>query len=137
MILHFSRTSRSSQLPFILLSIPDAYFWLVLCGKLSIGSHLSQGPAQISIFFIVPCSRSKQWDDAPQHDPIWSHLQCPLYHVRRQAVDCYVLPLNGKHLRKRPHLPLYFLIGLTLAPQTREPTAALPNPTAHALRKPI
>ena len=64
-------------------------------------------------------------------------LQHPLYRVCQQSVDCYVLLLNDNHLRTRPHLPLYFLIGLALAPQTREPTAALPNPRARALRKPI
>jgi hypothetical protein len=71
-------------------------------------------------------------------NPIAPSLQHPLYRVCRQSVDCYVLPpLNGDHLRTRPRLPLYFLIGLALAPQTREPTVALPNPTAGALRKPI
>ena len=72
-------------------------------------------------------------------NPIAPSLQHPLYRVCRQSVDCYVLPpLNGDHLRTRPRLPLYFLIGLALAPQTREPTVvALPNPTARALRKPI
>ena len=64
-------------------------------------------------------------------------FQHPLYRVCQQSVDCYVLLLNDNHLRTRPHLPLYFLIGLALAPQTREPTAALPNPRARALRKPI
>ena len=71
-------------------------------------------------------------------NPIAPSLQHPLYRVRQQSVDCYVLPLNGDHLRTRPCLPLYFLIGLALAPQTREPTVvALPNPTVRALRKPI
>ncbi len=35
-------------------------------------------------------------------------LQRPLYLVRQQSVDCYVLPLNDDHLRKRPRLPLIF-----------------------------
>jgi len=70
-------------------------------------------------------------------NPVAPSLQCPLYRVRLQSVDCYVLPLNGDHLRTRPRLPLYFLIGLALATQTRKPTAALPNPTLRALRKPI
>jgi len=55
----------------------------------------------------------------------------------RQSVDCYVLPPNGDHLRPRPHLPLNYLMGLALAPQTREPTVMPPIPTARTLRKPI
>ena len=39
----------------------------------------------------------------------------------------------GGHLRPRPRPPLYFLMGCVSAPKTREPTAAPPNPTAHAL----
>jgi hypothetical protein len=72
-----------------------------------------------------------------QSNPVAPSLQRPLYCVRRQSVDCYVLPLNGDHLRTRPRLLLYFLIGLGRVPQTREPTAALPNPTVSALRKPV
>jgi hypothetical protein len=72
----------------------------------------------------------------PQRDPTRLRL---LFNVPSiaSADSQLILPLNGDHLRKRPHLPLYFLIGLALVPQTREPTVALPNPTVHALRKPI
>jgi hypothetical protein len=64
-----------------------------------------------------------------------SPLQCPLYCGRRQSVGCYFLPFNGNHLRPRPAF-LSFFMGLAfLAPQTREPTAAPPNLTTHALRK--
>ncbi len=45
--------------------------------------------------------------------------------------------LIGGHLRPRPHFPLYFLMRLVLAPQTREPTAAPLNLMACALPKPI
>ena len=73
--------------------------------------------------------------------PTWSNLvapplQCPLYRGCRQSVDCYFLPLNGSHLQPRPAF-LSIFMGLALAPQIRESTAAPPNPMTSALRKPI
>ena len=74
--------------------------------------------------------------------PTWSNpvappLQRPLYRGRRQSVDCYFLPFNGDHLRPRPAFLSIFFMGLALAPQTREPTAAPPSPMMSALRNPI
>jgi hypothetical protein len=140
MILRFPRASRSSHLPFILPSIPaDTYFWLVVVWKIvNRQPPKAKAPPKslfLLSFHLVAPNNGTTPPNAIQ--PVAPSLQRPLYHVRRQSVDCYVLPLNGDHLRKRPRPPLYFLIGLVLAPQTREPTAALPNPTARALRKPI
>ena len=140
MILCFPRASRSSHLPFMLPSIPDAYFWLVVVWKIvNRQPPKAKAPSKSLILFVVPFSPPKQWDDAPHRDPTCHAFSStsPLYRVRRQSVDCYVLPFNGDHLRNRPQPHLYFLIGLALVPQTREPTAALPDPTARALRKPI
>jgi hypothetical protein len=74
--------------------------------------------------------------------PTWSNLvahplQCPLYRGCRQSVDCYFLPLNGNHLRPTRPAFLSIFMGLALAPQIREPTAAPPNLMTSALRKPI
>jgi hypothetical protein len=139
MILCFPHASRSSHLPFILPSIPDAYFWLVVVWKI-----VNRQPPQAkappkSLFFSSFHLVAPNDGTTPPNviQPVTPSLQGPLYHVRRQSVDCYVLPLNSDHLRKRPHPPLYFLIGLALASQAREPTAALPDLTARALRKPI
>jgi hypothetical protein len=52
------------------------------------------------------------------------------YRCRQLWVDCCVSSSNGGHLRPRPHLSLYFLMGCVLVPQTGEPTAAPPNPMA-------
>ena len=62
--------------------------------------------------------------------PPLQHLIC---RESQLLVDCCVSLLIGNHLRPRPYLPLYFLMGLALAPQTKEPTMVLPNPIAHAL----
>jgi hypothetical protein len=139
MELRFPCASCSSHLPSILSSIPDAYFWLVVVWKIIDQQPPKAKALPISLFFVVPFIRPKRWDNAPPRDPTRLRLlsNTPLYCCRRQSFDCYVLPLNGNHPRPRPRLPLYFLMGLALAPQTREPTAAPPNPTARALHKPI
>ena len=139
MILRFPRASRPSHLPFILHSIPDAYFWLVVGWKI-VNRQPPQAKAPpkslfFSSFHLVAPNDGTTPPNAIQ--PVAPSLQRPLYRVRRQSVDCYVLPLNSDHLRKRPHPPLYFLIGLVLAPRARELTAALPDLMARALRKPI
>ena len=60
-----------------------------------------------------------------------------LYRFHQLSVDCCVASSNGSHLRPRPHLSLYFLMGLAFAPQTREPTVRLPNRMVRALHGPI
>jgi hypothetical protein len=139
MILRFPRASRSSHLPFILPCIPDTYFWLVVVWKIVDRQPPKAKAPPKSLFLLLFHLVAPNDGTTPltRSNPVVSSLQHPLYPVCRQSVDCYVLPLNGDHLRTRPRLPLYFLIGLALAPQTREPTVALPNPTAGALRKPI
>jgi len=110
--------------------------WL-LSGKLSIDSCLRPRPRPIH-FFVIPFSRPKRWDDASNAiQPGQAFSSTSHHHIRQQSVDFYVLLLNGDHLRTRPCLHLNFLIWLALAPQTREPTAALPNLTVRALRKPM
>ena len=52
-------------------------------------------------------------------------------------VGCCVPPSNGGHLRPRVSPSLYFLMGLVLAPQTREPAMAPPHPMVQALHGPM
>ncbi len=52
-------------------------------------------------------------------------------------VDCCVASSNGGPLRPRPCLSLYFLMGLALAPHTREQAMAPPYPMACALHGPM
>ena len=52
-------------------------------------------------------------------------------------VDCCIASSNSGHLRPRPHLSHYFLMGLTLAPPKKEPAMALPHPVARAYHGPI
>ena len=73
----------------------------------------------------------------PRSPPNAPPPYCPTYRVRRILVGCCVVPSIGGHLRPKPCLPLNILIGLALAPQTGEPTAALPNPMARNLHGPI
>ena len=140
MILRLPRASRSLHIPFMLPCIPDAYFLLVVVWKIvDRQPHKANAPPKslfLLLFHLVAPNDGTTSPNAIQPGRTFSSH--PLYRVSQQSVDCYVLPLNGDHLRTRPRLPLYFLIGLALAPQTREPTVvALPNPTARALRKPI
>ena len=119
MNLRFPRASCSLRFPFKLPFILDAYFWSVVVWRPRFRPNL--------YFFVIPfCGPKRLGQHPPPRDPT---RLCLLF-------NCYVLPFNGDHLRTRPHLPLYFLIGLALVPQTREPTAALPYLTAHTLRKP-
>ncbi len=66
---------------------------------------------------------------SPAHAPPPKHIP---YHFRRLSVDCWLQSSNGGHLRPRPCPSLYFLMGLFLAPQTREQMMASANPTPRA-----
>ncbi len=83
------------------------------------------------VSFAVPNDTNTSHPTLP--DQRASSLQHLICHGSQLLVDCCVSLLIGGHLRAMPCLPLYFLMGLALAPQTREPTMALPNPTTHAL----
>ena len=54
---------------FILPSILDAYFWLVVVWKIINQQSPKAKAPPIFLFFVVPFSHPKLWDDAPTHDP--------------------------------------------------------------------
>jgi hypothetical protein len=62
-------TPAQSHLPFILPSILDAYFWLVVVWKIINRQSPKAKALPIFLFFVVPFSHPKLWDDAPTHDP--------------------------------------------------------------------
>ena len=103
------------------------------------GGHLRPRPCPSLSFFrrSILSPQTMGWPPPTRSSLVAPPLQRPFYCGRQLSVDCCVLPLNGSHRRPRPCFPLYFLMGLVLAPQTREPTAAPPNPTVRALRKPV
>ena len=110
--------------------------WL-LCEKSLIGSRLRPRPCPSLIFlpfYLVTPNNGTTLLHTIQPG-CTSSPTSPLSWL--PTFDCYVLPLNGHHLRPRPCLPLYFLMGLALVPQTGEPTVAPSNMMAHTLRKPI
>jgi hypothetical protein len=114
MELRFPRVSRSSHLPVILPSISVAYFWLVVVWKISLRPH----PSIFSFCRSISLPQMMGRRPPTQYNLVAPPFQRLLYRGRHQSVDCYVLPLNGDHLRPRPRLPL-FLMGLALAPQTK------------------
>ena len=69
MELCFPRASRSSHLPFIIPSIPNAYFWSIIVVWKIIDWQLPEAKAlPISLYFsVVPFSppKPKQWDTSP------------------------------------------------------------------------
>ena len=126
--LPLNRTSPSYFPP----SWTPIFGWL-LCGKSSIGSRLRPRPCPsfcfLSFHLVTP-----NYGTTPPHTIQPVCASSSTYCSRQQSVDCYVLPLNGDHLMPRTHLSLYFLMGLALAPQTREPTV-VPPMMARALCK--
>ncbi len=59
------------------------------------------------------------------------------YRWRHHWVDCCVASSNGGHLRPRPCLSLYFLMGLAMTPHTREQFMEPPYPMVCALHGPM
>jgi hypothetical protein len=110
MIFRIPHASCLSHLPFKLPSIPDAYFWLVVVWKI-----VNQQPpkakappkSQFLLLFHLVAPNNGTTPPNAIH-PVAPSLQRPLYRFRQHSVDCYVLPLNGDHLRTRPRFPLYF-----------------------------
>ena len=104
-----------------------------------IGGHLKATMYFNMIFFVVAHfdTPNDTTTFPPRSPPSAPPLYRNLFRIRRLLVGCCVVPSIGGHLRSRPCLPLNISIGLVLAPQTGEPTAALPNPMASALHGPI
>ncbi len=139
MELHFPRTSRSSHLPSILLSIAATYFWLVVAFK-----TINRQPFKAAVYYIFVslllfnltpqtmgrCPPTRSLPSAP-----------PLYHPPTAStdywVDCWLLSSIGGHLRPRPRLPLYFLMRLALALKLTEPAMARAHWTPRACFRPI
>ena len=139
MELRFPCASRSLHLPSILPSVAAASFWLVVALII-----INRRPFKAAVYFIfyIFCRsicRPKQWDNVPPRapPPTCLHSNIPPTASVNYWVDCWLSSSIGGHLRPRPRLPLYFLMSLGLAPQTRQPTAAPPNPTTCTLPKPI
>ena len=107
MELRFPRASHSSHFPFILLFISEAYFWSVVVWKIIDGQPPQAKAPPISPFFssfhlVAPNDGTTPPPPPMQSNPVASPLQLPLYCGRQQSVDCYVMPLNGDHLRPQP-----------------------------------
>ena len=64
-------------------------------------------------------------------------LQHPSHRWRQLLVDCFFFSSNRGHLRSRSRPSLFFLMGLFLASQTREPMVERASPTPRACRWPI
>ena len=115
MELRFPRTFCLSHLPSILPSILDIYFWLVVVWKIIDRQPPKAKALPISLFFVIPFSHPKWWDNVPpptQSNPVVPPIERPLYRGRQQSVDCYVLMLNSlpaKSFRREQNS--YFLVG--------------------------
>ena len=113
----------------------DYLFWLVV---VCFFDDRRPSKATMYFYFIFLSFHSPPPNDSetlPPHVPPRSRALPNIlpYRCRQLWVDCCVSSSNGGHLRPRPHLSLYFSMGCISAPQTGEPTAALPNPMARAL----
>ncbi len=129
-----------AHIPSILPSVTAACFWLVV-----VCSIIVWKPPKASMYFFVFyffrrfICWPKQFDNISlcSLPPNRLCYYTPSYQIDRLQVDCCIASSNGSHLRPRPHFSLYFLMGLALAPQTKEPTVAPPNLMAPALHGPI
>ena len=112
---------------------PGHLFWVGCC----VSNHQLASVKGHDVFYIIYflSINSPHHPRAPPPMRLCSNI--PSTTSADYWVDCWLSSSIGSHLRPRPRLPLYFLMSLGLAPQTRQPTAAPPNPTTCTLPKPI
>jgi hypothetical protein len=139
MELRFPCASRSSNLPSILPSVAATSFWLVVALKIIDRRPFKAVVYLILISFSLLNLTPQRWDGVPPGAPCPARLcsNTPPTASADYRVDCCLTRSIGGHLRPRPHLSLYFLMGCVSTPQTRVPTAAPSNPMACALYGPI
>ena len=130
MVSYFPYASRSSHLTSMRPSVVDAFFWLVVVWAV-VNRGPSTGNGVFHIYFFHRLnSRPKDGTVSPiRSNPSAPPLRHPSHRGRRLLVDCCVSLLNSGNLRPRPGPSLCFLMGLFLAPQTRELMAERAKPT--------
>jgi hypothetical protein len=119
MDLHPPALPRQSLLLSLLSSIIGACFWLVVVCK-----FIDQQQPKVTVYFLfnIFFASNSLPPRIGRRPPTCSNprvppLQHPFYCGRQLLVDCCVLPINGGHLRRMHHFPLYFLMWFILVSQ--------------------
>jgi hypothetical protein len=107
---------------------PPVFGWF-LCMLLLIGGHLKAAVFFILILLsLLLTPQTMQQHPTPCSATATPPLQYHCYHRHQLSVDYGVSLLNGSHLKPEPGASLYFLMGLFLAPQMKQPTATRVSP---------
>ncbi len=119
MDLHPPALPQWSPLLSLLSSIVGTCFWLVVVCK-----FIDWQPPMVTVYFLFDIFLASNLlpptighRPPTRSNPRAPHLQHPFYCGRQLLVDCYVLPINGNHLRPMHHFPLYFLMWFILVSQ--------------------
>jgi hypothetical protein len=105
----------------------------------SIGGRLRPWCILFYLFFCRSVCRPKQWDGVPPHGPPPHPLRydiTPIASADSRLIVGY-LDQSAAYLMPRPASLSIIRWGLHWCPQTREQTAAPPNPMARALHRTI